>query len=149
MNNMNRLLSEEFLIHSGVKGQKWGVRRYQNPDGTLTESGKIHYAKDSKRFESSYNKAIKRSTIVNRRAKSLRRATNRSRILMSPERIANKESGLNRSKARYERSLNRASRTYRRLEKRYSNESVANLSQDTINKGRDIAARLNALEMSF
>lgn len=31
------------LGHSGVKGQKWGVRRYQNEDGTLTEEGKRHY----------------------------------------------------------------------------------------------------------
>jgi hypothetical protein len=31
------------LYHSGVKGQKWGIRRYQNEDGTLTPLGKIHY----------------------------------------------------------------------------------------------------------
>lgn len=28
------------LFHHGIKGQKWGVRRYQNPDGTLTTEGK-------------------------------------------------------------------------------------------------------------
>ena len=28
------------LYHHGIKGQRWGIRRYQNPDGTLTEAGK-------------------------------------------------------------------------------------------------------------
>ena len=28
------------LYHHGIKGQRWGVRRYQNADGTLTEAGK-------------------------------------------------------------------------------------------------------------
>jgi len=31
------------LYHHGIKGQKWGVRRYQNEDGTLTEEGKKRY----------------------------------------------------------------------------------------------------------
>lgn len=33
------------LKHYGIKGQKWGVRRYQNPDGTLTPEGKRRYSK--------------------------------------------------------------------------------------------------------
>ena len=33
------------LYHYGIPGQKWGVRRYQNPDGTLTEEGKRRYRK--------------------------------------------------------------------------------------------------------
>lgn len=34
------------LTHWGVKGMKWGVRRYQNKDGTLTPAGKKRYDRD-------------------------------------------------------------------------------------------------------
>lgn len=37
-----------YLVHHGVKGQKWGVRRYQNEDGTRTAAGKKHERKLSK-----------------------------------------------------------------------------------------------------
>lgn len=38
-----RIDRSDDLTHWGIKGQKWGVRRYQNPDGTLTEAGKKRY----------------------------------------------------------------------------------------------------------
>lgn len=39
---MNKVY-QDYLAHYGIKGQKKGVRRYQNEDGTLTEEGKRRY----------------------------------------------------------------------------------------------------------
>lgn len=41
-----------YLMHHGIKGQRWGIRRFQNPDGTLTEFGK-------KRLHKQYDKEVK------------------------------------------------------------------------------------------
>ena len=37
-------MNEEALAHHGIKGQKWGVRRFQNADGSLTIAGKKRYS---------------------------------------------------------------------------------------------------------
>lgn len=41
---MNDYLKTRELYHSGIKGMKWGIRRYQNYDGTLTDEGRRRYA---------------------------------------------------------------------------------------------------------
>lgn len=45
MNDYVAIDSSDYLEHHGVLGQKWGVRRYQNSNGSLTSAGKQRYAK--------------------------------------------------------------------------------------------------------
>lgn len=39
---------EPYLSHHGIKGQKWGVRRFQNEDGSYTDAGSKRYASSGK-----------------------------------------------------------------------------------------------------
>ena len=39
-------MSEEYLSHHGIKGMRWGIRRFQNEDGTLTAEGKNRYDRE-------------------------------------------------------------------------------------------------------
>ena len=51
----------KILIHHGIKGQRWGIRRFQNEDGSLTSVGKKRYNVDVETAKNKYDIA-KRNT---------------------------------------------------------------------------------------
>lgn len=62
--------ADDYLAHHGIKGQKWGVRRYQYTDGSLTSEGRRHYGYGNNKKSSSAGRTnliskVKRS-IANR-----------------------------------------------------------------------------------
>lgn len=59
-----------YICHHGIKGQKWGVRRYQNKDGSLTPEGKKRYSED-------YLSAHSGKSVKEMSDDELRRANNR------------------------------------------------------------------------
>lgn len=70
--------NEEMLEHHGIKGQKWGVRRFQNEDGTRTAAGK---KREQSRSEDSahddYNKAHSGKNVKDMSDAELRSRLNR------------------------------------------------------------------------
>ena len=56
-------IDNRYFAHHGILGQKWGVRRYQNLDGSLTEEGrKRNGYNSSKQLEKDLKKASKKKT---------------------------------------------------------------------------------------
>ena len=61
------LWEDNYLAHFGIKGQKWGVRRFQNEDGTLTAEGKERYNASSseKKYAKDYDNKVKNGKFDN------------------------------------------------------------------------------------
>lgn len=57
-------VSNSELYHFGIKGQKWGIRRYQNEDGTYTKLGKER--RSDRRMYKDKGGTMKKGTIVSR-----------------------------------------------------------------------------------
>lgn len=114
---------EDYMYHHGIKGMHWGVRRYQNTDGSLTNQGRKRYNyktdKNYKRELTSYKKALhvynrNRSNPQEVKNKAFRVNIAKEQVKMkniSPEKISKKsnhqlkleskyqEAGLNKEQA--------------------------------------------------
>lgn len=69
------------LYHHGIRGMKWGVRRYQNSDGSLTPAGKKRYTGD----KGELNRAKDNYKLANKEySRAFNKAYNRSMAAFSP-----------------------------------------------------------------
>lgn len=77
-------MSEQRLYHAGVKGMKWGVRKYQNKDETLTPAGRKRYGHDD------YISAHSRKSIKSMSNTELRERNNRLQMEVQYRDLKNK-----------------------------------------------------------
>lgn len=76
------------LYHWGIKGQRWGVRRYQNSDGSLTPAGKKRYQRtlsdDAKEAQKLRNKSVGEMTNAELRKLNERQQLERTHAQLNP-----------------------------------------------------------------
>ena len=73
---------DDVLIHYGILGMKWGVRRYQNKDGSLTSAGKKRYGNndDIKDSQQKNTEEPKKKSVKDMSDEELRREVNRMQL---------------------------------------------------------------------
>ena len=75
------LLGAQQIQHSGIKGQRWGVRRFQNEDGSLTEEGKKRYGTPEK-----YRAAAKEASALEESTRGASSAASTAASIMNTQR---------------------------------------------------------------
>lgn len=91
--NDNYVIHDGQLYHHGIKGMKWGIRRFQKPDGSLTPAGKKRYddgegdtwkarreAKRLKRAQDKINNAYRKKRVEDMTPEELKAATERAKL---------------------------------------------------------------------
>ena len=97
---MRNDFESNYLAHYGILGMKWGVRRYQNADGSLTSEGKARYGEGGGKAGSISTKAktarnILRSDSGSRSSKALKEARRKDMDELSTQELREINNRLN------------------------------------------------------
>ena len=114
------IINTNYLYHHGIKGQRWGVRRFQNEDGSLTSTGK-------KRYDTDVNKAIEKRNAAKKDMREAAIQYNR------------KYSKINADK------LNKAREKFRYAKQQVDNEKI----KEKLNKETNKSKRRLKLEQEY
>ena len=149
-------MNEDYLAHYGIKGQKWGVRRYQNSDGTWTAEGRARYGssgdklsrKDKKEIKAEYKADNQKAYELGRKATISARAAGiaekqeaKAQKRYDKKQTAKRKAELETAKAlrkdwdkTAEQNRKLAEAHYQELAKKYGSEHVKGIKYDK--KGR-------------
>ena len=138
--------SENYLAHHGIKGQRWGVRRFQNADGSYTAAGEARYGRSRKqadlkqdpRYKSALQSANKQGVVgdMNKATKAAKDINDSSTNL---EKMAYKYKAKRMSDEKLQAEIDKmvakqeATADRRALENRYKE-----LKNQEVNTGREV-----------
>ena len=84
---MTETTYNDYLCHYGIKGMKWGIRRYQNEDGTLTAAGKKRAASQAIKKADQEAREDRKNAYKNRRSLSDKEISDRVRRLEQEKKL--------------------------------------------------------------
>lgn len=119
------------LSHHGILGQKWGVRRYQNEDGSLTDAGRKRLKKKSDKLDRSQTKASARKEKLQERSEAYNNTYHK--LIRVPGSRAVNKLRYDIADFRYDRAVNKTNRIYKKMAK----TSMSQLSKSQIKKGQE------------
>lgn len=149
-NVMMRTAYPNELYHSGVKGQKWGQRRYQNPDGTLTAEGKARYRNAKKKRYNLETEASRAASVYVDRARRLEKQTAKyNKIKERGEDTTKQTAKLDNAKKAEKYWKQHSSEARKELEnhvnnmtKEYKNKKIADIPYASTKYGKQVAGNV-------
>lgn len=152
---------DDILVHYGVLGMKWGIRRYQNEDGTLTEAGKARVnkkysqgVKKLKKYDAKIQKLNTKKNKLDERTRKQDYRTNRPKRLLETwngyeKRTAKSEAKLRSLENKYrktdwksEKMYNKGTKWVEKMSKKFSNIELSSVNKDDISYVEEYLSRV-------